>query len=72
MFADQIISGDHLFQCVGGKGIDARQVLNDCLLVGAQLSFLFLNGDARPVADILAAAGQIVEHGGFAAVGVSG
>ena len=67
----QVVSGDNLLQCVGGEGIDARQVLNDSLLVGLEFTLFFLNGYARPVADILAASGQVVEHCRLSAVGVT-
>ena len=71
MFPNQIISADHLLQCIGGEGIDAGQVLNDRLSVGLELAFLLFDGDSRPVSDILAASGQVIEHGCFSAVGVS-
>ena len=71
LFLHEIIPGHHLFQRVGGKGIDAGQVGQDDLFVNDQLALLFLHGDAGPVADKLVGAGQLVEQGGFAAVRVA-
>ena len=69
---DQIVPGDDLLQRVGGEGIDARQVGHDDVLLVADAAFLFLNGDAGPVAHILLGTGQGVEQGRLAAVGVAG
>ena len=68
---DQILTGDDLLQRVGRQRIDARQVLDDDLLVALQNALLALDGDARPVADVLIRAGKIIEQRGLAAVGVT-
>ena len=49
-FADQIVSGDDLFQRIGGERVDAGKVCNDDVVIFFQLAFLFLYRDARPVA----------------------
>ena len=58
---DQIVPGDHLFQCVGGQGVNTGQILNDHVFVPLQAAFLFFHRDAGPVAHILVGAGQGVE-----------
>ena len=70
-FADQVISGDHFLQRVGGKGVNARQVGHDHAAVLFQLAFLFLDRDARPVAHELVGAGERVEQGSLTAVRVA-
>ena len=77
ILAFDVGAGDALFTGEGRHRIGAGQVDGDQLLtVGAECLFdgahLFFNGDTRPVADFFVFAGQSVEHGGFAAVGVSG
>ena len=65
---DEVIAGHHLFQRVRGQRVDARQVHNRDVAVLFQPAFLFLDRNARPVADKLVGAGQRVEQGGFPAV----
>ena len=71
LLADQIAARDDLLQRVGREGVNARQVLDDDILRAAQPAFLLFDRDARPVAHILVAAGEVVEHGGLAAVRVA-
>ena len=71
LFGDQIASGDHLLQRVGGKGVDAGQILNDHILMALEAALLLLHRDARPVAHILVGTGQVVEQGRLAAVGIA-
>ena len=70
-FAHQVVPCDHLLQGVGRQGIDARQVGDDHAAVLLELAFLFLHGDARPVAHEMVGAGQGVEQGRFAAVRIA-
>ena len=72
LFVQQVIAADNFLQCVRGKRIDSRQVGDDDILVASEFPFLFFDRNARPVADILAAARQVVEHGRLAAVRVAG
>ena len=69
---DQIIPGDNLFKGVGREGVNARQVGDVDVLLTANLAFLLLNGDARPVADELLRARKSVKQCGLAAVRVTG
>ena len=71
-FLHQILSGNALFQRIGRKRIDAGQVLDHKFFVAFIKAFLFLNGDARPVAHVLVRSGQVIEKRRLAAVGVTG
>ena len=71
LFTHQIFTRNHFLQGVGRKRINAGQVLNDHIVMTAQLALLLFNSNAGPVTNILAAAGQLVEQGGFAAVRVA-
>ncbi len=71
LFLHQIVSGYHFLQRIRAEGINARKVLNDYILVSNQTSFLLLNGNTRPVSDILCTAGQVVEQSCFAAVRIA-
>ena len=68
---DEVVTGYHLLQGVGGQRIDARQVHDDYIFVFFQLAFLLLHRNAGPVTNKLVGAGESVEKGGFAAVGVA-
>ena len=68
---DQVITGHHLLQRVGGQRIDARQVHNGHVLMLLQLALFLLHRYAGPVAHELIGAGQRVEQGGLAGVGVA-
>ena len=70
-FSHQIVTGHYLFQGVGGQGIDAGKVHDDYIVMLFQLAFLFLHGDAGPVAHELVGTGQGVEQGRLTAVGVA-
>ncbi len=70
-FLNQIITRNHLFQCIGGKGVDARKVGHDNVLVILQAAFLLLNRNTRPVADELIRAGQRIEQGRLPAVWIA-
>ena len=70
-FSHQIVTGHHLFQSVGGQGIDAGKVHDDYIVMLFQLAFLFLHGDAGPVAHELVGTGQGVEQGRLTAVRVA-
>ena len=70
-FSDQVFSGDHFFQSIRRKGIDARKVGDDHILVAFELTLFLFDGDARPVSDISGRAGKGVEEGGFATVGIA-
>ena len=67
-----VVTGYHFLKRVRTQGINTRKVLDDDVLMLLQASFLFLDRNARPVSDILVAAGQIVEQGCLAAVRVAG
>ena len=69
--ADQIITGNHFLQGVGGQGINAGKVGDDHIIVTLQLALLLLNGNAGPVTNELVGAGQGIEQGRLAAVGVA-
>ena len=69
--ADQIVTGHHFLQRVGGQGVDAGQVGDGHAVMLAQLTFLFLHGDAGPVTHELVGARQRVKQRGFTAVGVA-
>ena len=68
----QVVPGHHLLQGVGGQGVDAGQVHDGHVLAALEPALLLLHGDARPVAHELGGAGEGVEHGGLAAVGIAG
>ena len=71
-FPHQVAPGHHLLQCVGGEGVDARQVLDHHVVVAFQAAFLLFHRNAGPVAHILVGAGQVIEQRGLAAVRVAG
>ena len=68
----QVVPGHHFLQGVRGQGVNARQVLNDHVLVTFQPALLLFHRDAGPVAHVLVGAGQIVEQRGLAAVRIAG
>ena len=68
----EIIPRDDLLRRVGRERVDAGQVRDGHALVLFEVSFLFLDGNARPVADELVRAGQRVEQRRFAGIGVAG
>ena len=68
----QVVARHDLLGRVRRQRVHARQVRDDHVFVAGVLPFLFLNGHARPVANVLAGAGQIVEHRRLAAVRVAG
>ena len=70
--AHEVVAGDDLLGGVGRERVHAGQVGDDHLLIGAVAALLLLNGHAGPVSHILVRAGQIVEHGRLAAIGVAG
>ncbi|MNF62458.1 hypothetical protein D3C84_441400 [compost metagenome] len=67
-------AGDLLVQArlLIGQGVDTGQVHQGVILpLGGKLAHLLVDGDPAPVAHLLAGAGQGVEQGGLAAVGVT-
>ena len=68
---NQVGSGNDFFQGIGRERIDTGKVLDYHVIVAFQTPFLLFNGNTRPVTYVLAAAGQVVEQGGFAAVRIS-
>ena len=72
LLAHQVVPGHHFFQGVRGEGVDARQVLDDHILMSLEAALLLFHRDAGPVAHVLIGAGQIIEQGGFSAVRVAG
>ena len=72
LLADQVIPGDALLLGVGGQAVGAGQVDqvegDAIVLEGAGLLFHRLAG---PIAHVLAQAGEHVEHGGLADVGLA-
>ena len=69
---DHVVAGDDLLGGVRGEGVDAGEVDEGDVLVGAPRGLLLLDGNAGPVADVAVRAGQLVEERGLAAVGVAG
>ena len=69
---NQVVSRDDFLQRVGGQRIDTGKVGDNHAVVLLQLTFFFLNRNARPVTDELVRAGQCVEQRGFTAVRVAG
>ena len=68
MLVQDEIPGDDLLRGVGGEGVDAGEVHHHGVLALFDGAFLFFDGNAGEVPDVLVAAGQAVEKGGFAAV----
>ena len=71
LFCNQIAAGYHFFHGIGGKAVNAGQILNDDVIGALQLAFLLFYRNAGPIAHILIGARQIIEHGGFPAIGVA-
>ena len=71
-FPDEVISCHHFFQCIGRKGVYARQVHDGHFFVAFELPFFFLYGYPGPVPHKLVGACQCVKQCGLAAVGVPG
>ena len=75
ILTQDIVPADDFFKCVGRKRVDAGKIGDDRIAAAEfplHLSFFFLNSDARPVSDILAASCQGVEHRCLPAVRVAG
>ena len=68
---DEILSGDDLLKCIGGKRINSGKVGYGYLLVPLHLSLFFLHGNAGPVSYILIRACQGVEQRGFSRIGIA-
>ena len=68
----QVVARHDLLRGVRRQRVHARQVRDDHVLVARVLPFLLLDGHARPVANVLAGTGQVVEHRRLAAVRVAG
>ena len=71
--ADQVVARDPLFLRVGGQAVGARQIhqVEAEAVLAAEGAGLLLHRLARPVADVLAQAGEHVEDGGLAHVGLA-
>ena len=69
--ADQVVTGDDLFQRVRGQGVDTGKVGDRHTVVLLELAFLLFHGDAGPVANELVRTGQRVEQRRLAAVRVA-
>ena len=69
---DQVVAGDDLLQRVGAERVNAGKVHDDDIIMLFQPAFLFLDRDARPVANKLIGAGQRIEQRRLAAVRVTG
>ena len=52
-FIDQILTGDNLFQRIGGQGVNARKILDNDILTALQRAFFLLYRNPGPVADVL-------------------
>ena len=59
---DEELARDLLLEGVRRERIDARQVLDDDVLMSFQDAFLLLDGDARPVADVLVRSRERIEE----------
>ena len=70
-FSYEVVSRDDLLEGVWRERVDAGKVGDDDAVVLFQLSFLFFDGDARPVPDKLIGTGKRVEQRGLSAVGVA-
>ena len=71
LLGDQIVAADHFFQCVWRKRVDTRQILDGDIGMALEPAFLLFNGDAGPVADVLACTGQGIKQCGLATVRVA-
>ena len=72
MLAHDEVPGHDLLHGVGGQGVDPRQVHHGHVpAVDPGLALLLLHRHAGPVAHILVGAGESVEEGGLATVGVA-
>ena len=69
---EKIVASDDFLRRIRRERIDAGEVGNRDILVLGVLAFLLFNSNARPVANVLVGAGQVVEHGRLAAVRVAG
>ena len=58
---DQVVSRDDFLQRIGRKRIDARQILNNHILMPLQFSFFFFYCDPRPITRILICTGQTIK-----------
>ena len=68
----QVIARNDFFGRIRRERINARKVGDDDLFVLGVLTLFFLDGNTRPVANILVGACQVVEHRRLAAVRVAG
>ena len=68
----QVIARNDFFGRIRRERIDARKVGDNDLFVLGVLTLFFFDGNARPVANILVGARQVVEHRRLAAVRVAG
>ena len=72
-FLDDEIPRDPLFLGVGRQAVGARQIHDVEFRVAAEAgAFLLFDRHAGIVADVLAGAGQLVEQGGLAGIGIAG
>ena len=69
----QKVAGDDFLDRKRGQAVSAGQVDDGQVVsIAGYVPFLLFNGDPGPVPDFLAGAGEVVEDGCFAGVGVAG
>ena len=68
----QVVARHDFLGRIRRQRVDARQVRDGHVLVARVLALFLLDGNARPVANVLVGAGQVVEHRRLAAVRVAG
>ena len=72
LFVQDVIPGDDFFDGKRGQAVGSGQVDNlQIEAVPVDPSLLFFDGDPRPVSDLLAGPGDVVEDGGFAGIGIA-
>ena len=66
------LAGDYLFGCVGGQGVDSRQVRDGSVRVAFDDSVFAVYRHAGEVAHVLVGACEYIEQGGLSAVLLAG
>ena len=68
---DQIVTSNDFLIRIGRQRVDARQVDDFDLRMVFQRSRFTLDGDSRPVAYVLMIAGELIEQGRLARIGIA-
>ena len=73
MGGQQVINDDFFLRGTGIDAISSRQIHNhDILVIVADITYLFIHSNARPVADFLPGSCQLIKNRRLAGIRIAG